>query len=192
MTYDEAVIRARRTTGGRRSRRGAIATVAVAVVLLAACDGPIVVTDEGVSSRATRVVRPTTTQVRGVATPAIAIRMRSCTEVQLRVEGVDADLRLQPHAKVIDASGRVLYWSHDFPDEAQVRPAGSSVDPDAGGAHQVIVPVVGGRTPLEIRTWCDSYVPGSHGMYPSWSFPVCRTSTRRCTATTPGTGTWSI
>jgi len=74
-----------------------------------------------------------------------------------------------------------------------VRPAGSFERPNAAdGAHPIVVPVAGARAPLTIETWCDSYTPGSHGLYPRWSFPTCRTSSRRCPATTAGDGTWDI
>ncbi len=164
---------------------------ATLVVALAACN-PIVVTDSGVSSQATRVVRPTTTRVGGVSTPAVQIRMRDCQQVQLRTQGVEQDIALAPHAQVTDANGTVLFYSHDFLDQAEVRPAGSSDEPDVNGAHQIVVPVAGAPTPLTIRTWCDSYTPGSHGLYPVWSFPACTTSSRQCAASPKGAGTWSI
>lgn len=175
-----------------RLRRGrALLVAAAALVALAACQ-PIVVTDDGVSSQATRVVEPTTAHVRGVATPGIAIRMRACQQVQLRTQGVEQDIALAPHASVVDAAGRTFYWSHDFVDQPQVRPAGSWENPDVGGAHQIVVPVAGAKNPLTIRTWCDSYTPGSHGLYPLWEFPTCTTSTRRCAASAKGAGEWSI
>lgn len=169
-----------------------ILLLATAVALTLAACNPIVVTDDGVSSQATRVVRPTTTRVGGVSTPAVQIRMRDCQQVQLRSQEVEVDFTLAPHARVLDATGRVLFYSHDFPEPAEVRPAGSSDVPDVNGAHQIVVPVAGARNPLTIETWCDNYTPGSHGMYPVWSFPTCTTSSRQCAASAKGAGEWSI
>lgn len=166
--------------------------VALALVL-AACQQPIVVTDEGYTSSASRVVEPATATVRGVPTRAIAIRMRNCQLVQLRVQDVEHDITLAPRAHVTDATGKVFFSSTSFLDQEEVRPAGSSEDPDVNdGAHQIIVPVAGAVSPLTISTWCDNYTPGSHGMYPRWDFPDCTTSRRRCAATHPGDGDWNI
>lgn len=180
---------------GRRRTAALAVALAVLVPTLAACE--IVVGEDGEvrSSVASRAVDPATTQVNGIATAAIDIRMRSCQDV--RLEGDDPseviELTLRPHAQVTDARGRVLYYSHDFPDPPQVRPPGSWEDADAGdGAHHIVVPVAGGRTPLTIRTWCDNYTPGSHGLYPKWEFPPCVTSTRRCAASTPGDGDFQL
>ncbi|HEX7135107.1 MAG TPA: hypothetical protein VF228_21215 [Iamia sp.] len=176
----------------RRRRRATTAAVALALAL-AACQ-PITVTDEGWTSSASRAVDPTTiTSSRGAAGQGIDIRMRDCRLVQLRVQGVEQDITLNPHAHVTDANGKVLYSSHDFPDPPQVRPPGSFHNPNGSdGAYHIVVPVGGARAPLTIETWCDNYTPGSHGLYPRWSFPTCRTSTRRCAASTPGDGEWQL
>lgn len=174
-------------------RRAAALLVVVVALALAACQ-PIVVTDSGVTSSASRAADPTSIATgRSAAIPGIDIRMRDCQQVQLRTQGVDQDITLRPHAKVTDAGGKVVFYSHDFVDQPQVRPAGSFERPNASdGAHHIVVPVAGAKNPLTIETWCDSYTVGSHGLYPVWSFPTCRTSTRRCTASAKGDGTWSI
>lgn len=175
------------------TKRTTLLLAAALALALAACQAPIVVTEEGVTSEASRVVEPATVTVRGVATRAVAIRMRNCQRVQLHTQDGVQDITLAPHARVEDATGTVFFFSHDRPDLAEVRPAGSSEDPDvADGAHQIIVPVAGAVIPLTIQTWCDRYSPGSHGFYPRWEFPDCVTSRRRCAATQPGAGEWSF
>jgi hypothetical protein len=176
----------------RRLRRATSATAVIAALALAACQ-PITVTDDGVTSAASRAVAPTTIATSRAATQGIDIRMRDCRLVQLRVQDVEQDITLNPHAHVTDANGKVLYSSHDFPDPPQVRPPGSFHNPNGSdGAYHIVVPVGGARAPLTIETWCDNYTPGSHGLYPRWSFPTCQTSTRRCAASTPGDGEWQL
>lgn len=175
-------------------RRALLLVAAVVVVGLSACQ-PIVVGEEGVrSSAASRAVDPVTLTVAGRRVPGVDIRIRDCNEVHLQQDGKDPIvIGLQPRATVRDANGTVVFLSAaNLP---EVRPAGSyevGVDDSADGAHHTLVPLAGVAMPITISFRCDAYTPGSHGLYPRWIFPACRTNTRTCNATVPGTGEWHL
>jgi hypothetical protein len=169
---------------------GHLRALAAAVVLLVVAAGcrDIVVGEDGVTSHATRAVSPTTVTVGGRSTAAIEIRLRDCDRI--RWEGGDPAeaLAVRPVAVVTAADGTVVFQNGMFP---FTEPAGSKVvDGTDGDADRIVVPVAGARTPLTIETLCTTYA-GAYNppIGAQWELPDCRTSTRRCPASTAGEGT---
>lgn len=184
-----------------RGRLRLPATLVAAVVLglaLAACQ-PIVVSPNGVTSKATTAASPVTTTVGGKQVAAVEIRMRDCHTV--KYEGPNApappydQIHLRPVATVTDADGTILFANfraagsedHVVPPGSRIVDGGSGNDP-----HRIVVPVAGAKLPLEIGAACTMYQGfGSGGPFGTWSFPGCTAWRRICLATDPGEGEWN-
>jgi hypothetical protein len=166
-------------------RTGLLAALALVVVAAGCRD--IVVTEDGVTSHASRAVSPATVTVGGRATAAVEIRLRDCDRIRWEVDSPVRELTVRPVAVVTAADGAVVYQNGLLP---FTEPAGARVvEGTDGDADRILVPVAGAPTPLTIETTCTSYA-GAYNppLRAAWELPTCRTSTRRCIASEPGAG----